>query len=430
MTTDRHTIAYLVNQYPQPSQSFIRREIAALEAQGFTVRRFTVRRWPGDLVDEYDRAERSKTAAVLESGGLGLLLALLVTALGRPLAFGRALALAVRIGRRSLRGVVYHLIYLAEACVLRRWLVRDRVQHVHAHFGTNSTAVAMLCRVLGGPAYSFTAHGPEEFDMPVSLSLDEKVRRAAFVVAISDFGRSQLYRWADFDDWDRIHVVRCGVDASFLESGSAPSTGHRLVCVGRLAEQKGQLLLVRAAAKLREMGEPFELTLAGDGPMRPAIEALIDQLNLRNQVHITGWVSGDQVRQALTEARAMVLPSFAEGLPVVIMEALALERPVISTYVAGIPELVEPGQCGWLVPAGSVDALADAMRAALNASADELRQMGRAGADRVRRRHDAATEGKRLADLIRAQLTSHASAAIPESSDPAGTRAPVGTVQR
>ncbi|MFW6058702.1 MAG: glycosyltransferase family 4 protein [Phycisphaeraceae bacterium] len=427
MKADGHTIAYLINQYPQPSQSFIRREIAALEAQGFAVRRYTVRRWPGDLVDEQDQAERARTAAVLEAGALGLLVAVSITALTRPMTLARALALAVRIGRRSLRGVAYHMIYLAEACVLRRWLAGDGVRHVHAHFGTNSTAVAMLCRALDGPTYSFTVHGPEEFDMPISLALDEKVRRAAFVVTISDFGRSQLFRWADFEDWDRIHVVRCGVDDRFLAgSGGELADTRRLVCVGRLAEQKGQLLLVRAAARLRDAGVDFELVLAGDGPMRAAIEGLVDRLELRERVRITGWVSGEQVRQVLTESRAMVLPSFAEGLPVVIMEALALERPVISTYVAGIPELVEPGVCGWLAPAGSVEALAEAMRAALEAPLDKLQAMGRVGAERVRARHNAATEGARLAALIRAQLA--AGEAI--TMDAPAQRAAVGAAQR
>ncbi len=348
-----------------------------MEAQGFEVQRFTVRRWAGNLVDADDQAEAERTHVVLDAGMLRLLLATLITAVGAPMAFWRAMSLAIRMGRRSLRGIPFHLIYVAEACMLRRWWRQGGVRHVHVPFGTNSTAVAMLCRVLGGPTYSFTAHGPEEFDMPLSLSLGDKVRHAAFVVAISDFGRSQLYRWADFEDWEKVHVVRCGVDDRFLDAAAPVQDSNRLVCVGRIAEQKGQLLLVCAAARLREMGISFDLTLAGDGPMRSEVESLIAQLHLQDCVHITGWVSGEQVRDALVHARAMVLPSFAEGLPVVIMEALALGRPVVSTYVAGIPELVEPNTSGWLVPAGSVEMLANAMREVLQTPVEMLENMGR-----------------------------------------------------
>ena len=167
--------------------------------------------------------------------------------------------------------------------------------------------------------------------------------------------------------------------------------------VGRLAEQKGQLLLIDAAARLRERGLEFELVLVGDGPLRVEIEGLIDRLDLRGHVRVTGYLGTAEVRRELEAARAMVLPSFAEGLPVVIMEAMALGRPVISTYVAGIPELVEPGRNGWLVPAGAIDPLVEAMAEALAADPAELEAMGRAGAARVAERHDAAAEARTLA---------------------------------
>jgi colanic acid/amylovoran biosynthesis glycosyltransferase len=394
-------IAYLVNQYPQPSQTFIRREIAALESMGVSVDRFTVRRWNGTLVDPGDQAEAARTRAVLDVGAFGLLMAMLRTKLRSPVRFFRAFCDAIRLGRKSDRGVIYHLIYLAEACVLVRWLREAQIEHVHAHFGTNSTAVALLCRSLGGPTYSFTCHGPEEFDRPEALKLGEKVARAKFAVTISEYGRSQLYRWCDHAHWSRIHVVHCGLDEMFLAEPPAPPTRTaKLVCVGRLAEQKGQLVLVEAATRLLAAGEHLELLLIGDGPMRPQIERLIARANAQAQIRIGGWMSNDEVRQHLLESRAMVLPSFAEGLPVVVMEALALGRPVISTYVAGIPELVETGKCGWLVPAGSVEALCEAMRDALHASKERLAEMGAEGARRVRERHDAKVEAAKLKKLF------------------------------
>ncbi len=394
-------IAYLVNQYPQPSQTFIRREIAALENAGAVVARFTLRAWPGTLVDEGDRAERERTRAVLGVGALGLLAALLRTAATRPVRFAKALGQAIRVGWRSDRGLLVHLIYLAEACVLRRWLAACGAGHLHAHFGTNPAAVALLCRRLGGPPYSFTVHGPEEFDRPGTLALGEKVRHAAFVAAISDFGRSQLYRWIDLEDWAKVRVVHCGLDAAFLESEpTAAPSAPRLLNIGRLDPQKGQLLLVEAASRLRDRGLAFELTIVGDGPLRPRLERRIEQLGLSGQVRLAGWKSGEEIRRELRASRALVMASFAEGLPVVIMEALALGRPVVSTWVAGIPELVEPGVSGWLVRPGSVEALADVMHEVLAADPVELDHLGRRGASRVAERHDAWTEASALARLI------------------------------
>jgi glycosyltransferase involved in cell wall biosynthesis len=395
-------VGYLVNQYPRTSHSFIRREIQALESQGLEVLRYSLRPPNEALATEADRLELTRTRAVLGAGALAHAGAVLAVALRRPVAFGRATALAVRLGLRSERGLLRHVAYLAEACVLAGWLRRAGVEHVHAHFGTNSATVALLCWAVGGPRYSFTVHGPEEFDKPEFLGLGEKVRHAAFVVTISSFGRSQLFRWARHEDWPKLEVVRCGVGADLLLAAPTPvPAAPRLVCVARLSEQKGHLLLIEAAAKLAGEGLEFELLLAGDGPMRPEIEAAIAGNGLRERVRLAGLMSAEQVREAIIGSRALVLPSFAEGLPVVVMEALALGRPVVTTAIAGIPELVQPGVTGWLVPAGSSDALAAAMREALQAPTERLAEMGRAGAELVAREHDASREAAKLADLFR-----------------------------
>ena len=391
-------IAYVTPIYPMPSQTFIRREIAALESLGFTVHRFSLRRFAGTLADEADRKEQQSTHAITEAGALSLANAVFREALERPWRWWKALAMAVRLGLRSERGFIRHMIYLAEACALRHLLVKCGARHLHAHFGTNSADVALLCRLLGGPTYSVTIHGPEEFDAPRPLSLKEKIHHADFVVAISEFTRSQLYRWCLREDWRKLHVIHCGLDEFFLLTATVPVPERaRLVNVGRLSEQKGQLLLVEAAARLRDQGITFELVIVGDGEMRDAIEQLIERSGLQEHVRITGFLSNQGVRQELLAARAMVLPSFAEGLPVVIMEALALGRPVISTYIAGIPELIEPGANGWLVPAGSVEPLVDAMAMVLTADPAEIERIGRAGAARVAEQHNVMTETKKLA---------------------------------
>jgi len=394
-------IAYLVNQYPKVSHSFIRREILGLESCGLDIVRFSVRSCGAELVDEVDKAEWKKTRVVLDAGPVGLLLGLAQVCLTRPIRLLATLYSTVKLSHHSERGLLRHLVYLVEACLLLKWFQEASVQHVHAHFGTNSTTVAMLCHELGGPPYSFTVHGPEEFDKALAISLPRKVAQAAFVVGVSNFGKSQLYRWCPLRDWSKIHIVHCGVDSEFLMSASRPiSSEPNLVCVGRLCTEKGQLLLLEAASQLMHQGLPFKLTLVGDGPLRGDLEAMIDDLRLRDHVEITGWADANQVRQKILASRALVLPSFAEGLPVVIMEALALGRPVISTYVAGIPELVEPGVCGWLVPSGSVEALTTAMQAALELPAAALEQMGNVGAKRVAQQHNVAIEVGKLKALL------------------------------
>lgn len=395
-------VAYFINQYPKVSHSFIRREIQALEALGVEVSRYAVRGWADEVVDPADKAEQGRTRYLLQRGLWGLFTALWACLWAAPGRFMAALKLAWQCSRGADRPWPYHLVYLAEACQLLRWLQEQPVSHVHAHFGTNSAEVVMLAHALGGPGYSFTVHGPEEFDKPQALHLARKIARSRFVVAISSFGRSQLWRWLPHSQWGKVQVVHCGLDAAFHQVLHSPVPDvPRLVCVGRLCEQKGQLLLVEAARQLRDQGVKLELVLAGDGEMRPDIERLVAEYGLQQQVRITGWVSAEQVRAELQAARALVLPSFAEGLPVVIMEAMALYRPVLTTYVAGIPELVEPGRHGWLFPAGDVAALAHAMRVCLYASPDALQIMGLAAQLRVRERHDVRAEAAKLAALFR-----------------------------
>ncbi|MFN0060705.1 MAG: glycosyltransferase family 4 protein [Planctomycetota bacterium] len=396
------TVAYLINQYPKISHSFIRREIVGVEAAGISVLRFTIRPTDAkDLRDPADLEELKRTRAVLSVGLLGLCAAALRALVTRPWRFFAALRLAIRSGWRAESGLVHHLAYLCEACVLQRWLADAQVTHLHAHFPTNSTAVAMLCHTLGGPSYSFTVHGQEIYDFPGYRVLAEKARRAEFAVAISDFGRSQLYRWCRPADWRKFHVIRCGLDRAFLEQRIAPLPREpRLVAVGRFAPDKGHLLLIEAARQLKVAGIPFELVLVGDGELRPQIENFLREHGLEMSVRLAGWATEAEVRAHLVAARALVLPSFAEGLPVVIMEAFALGRPVVSTHLCGIPELVEPGANGWLVPAGNPEALAGAMRALLATPLAELERMGAHGAARARARHDSEAEATKLAALF------------------------------
>lgn len=398
-------IAYFVNQYPKVSHTFIRREIQALERQGFAVLRLALRGWDADLVDADDLVERQQTCYVLQRGVRGLVRPVLKTALRHPLRMARALLCAGRLARLNERSLPYHWIYVAEACQILQWMQDAGAVHVHAHFGTNSAEVVLLARLLGGPTYSFTVHGPEEFDKPLGIHLREKIEHSAFVVAISSFCRSQLYRWVGAAHWGKVQVVRCGIEPNFHHGVEMQCNPNRqLVCVGRLSEQKGHLLLIEAAALLAAEGEAFTLTLAGDGELRPQIEAAIARSGLGDRVVITGWIGSAQVRDQLLGARALVLSSFAEGLPVVVMEAMALGRPVVATQIAAMAELVEDGRSGWLCPAGDVAALAAALRRCLHASAEQLTAMGAHARAVVLSRHDADLEAQQLARLFQAAV--------------------------
>ncbi len=394
-------LAYLTSQYPKVSHSFIRREILALERRGWQIARLSIRGWDAELVDPADISELEKTTFVLKGGAPALAAAVVSQMIRAPRRFLSALALTLRMTRSSDRPAFWHFMYLAEACWIAPRLVRQGISHVHAHFGTNPAEVAMLVGQLEQVSYSITVHGPEEFDRARSIHLGEKIRRAAFVVAISSYCRSQLYRMVEQRHWQKIQVVHCGIDTAFSTLDAVtPSQAPRLVCVGRLCDEKGQLLLVRAAAVLAREGREFSLMLVGDGELRPAIEKLIDELDLAGHVEMIGWAGTDRVKAEILAARALVLPSFAEGLPVVLMEAMILGRPVLSTYVAGIPELVIDRKTGWLFPAGSQEELVRTMRICLETPGDILQSMGDQARHRALERHGIEEQADTLAALF------------------------------
>lgn len=399
-------LAYLINTYPQPSHSFIRREIQALERMDWQVHRFALRSDRARLVDPADIAEDGRTEHILETRFWEIAKSALPFAARRPAAALRALRLALACGARGAGGApgtggwLRHLVYWLEGAYLAARCHSLRLPHIHAHFGTNSATVAMLAAEIGGLSYSFTTHGPEEFDAPRAHSLGDKTARAAFVVAISSFGRSQLCRWADVADWDRLHVVHCGIEPwRFPAPAPLPEGPARLVAIGRLAEQKGFPLLVEAMARVAPDLPDLHLTLIGEGPFRPLLERQIATAGLSRQITLTGWLDEAAVREQLAASHALILPSFAEGLPMVVMEAFAAARPVIASAIMGVPELVSR-ETGWLVPAGDPQALADAIRAFAATPRSRLEVMGAQARDTVLARHDITREAQKLAALL------------------------------
>jgi len=387
-------LAYLTSVYARASDTFVRAEVLGLRARGHEVATFSIRRPGADqLTSDEVRREHASTTYLLPDHKLGVLLAPLKRLVRSPGRFLRALALSWRTGQPGLRGRTWHLAYLFEACFLAERMEAAGIEHLHVHLEESPATVAMLAAEASGIPFSMAVHGPYVFRAPLQWALGEKIRRSAFTTCITEFTKSQCMIYAPQEAWPKLELVRCAPQKLFLDAGIPPLPREkRLVWVGRVCEEKGVPVLLEAAERLAREGRAFELVLLGDGPLLPAVRASLERRGLASRVRCAGWASSETVRDELARARAMVLPSFAEGLPVVLMEALAMGRPTISTYVAGIPELVEPGACGWLVPAGSVGALAEAMRAALDLPDAELERLGREGRRRVEERHDLARE--------------------------------------
>jgi glycosyltransferase involved in cell wall biosynthesis len=396
------TIGFITNVYARASDTFIRREVRQLRRIGHIVYTFSVRKVTEDrLISEEIRQEQERTDYILTHGPPRLVWSFLKLSFSRPGRMLATIALAWRTCAPGMKASIWQLAYLLEAAYLAERVKRLGIQHIHVHKAAGVATVVMFATSLTGIPYSMTVHGPAIFFEPGRWALAEKIHRSSFTACISAFCRSQCMAWTPTSDWERLEIIRCGVDASFLGQPPTPVPDvTSLICVGRYCEMKAQVLLIEAVAKLRDRGVDFRLNLVGDGPLRDRLQELIRRYDLAGQVQLLGWRSSEEIRRLILESRAMVLPSFAEGLPVVFMEAFALGRPVITTWVAGHPELVSPGENGWLVPAGAVEPLVEAMREALTTDVDRLTEMGRHGARLVADLHSVETEVARLSRYI------------------------------
>jgi len=397
-------VAYLTGEYPRATDTFIQREIAAVEQCGVRVERFAVRR-PGDehMVGDEQRRERELTTYLLETPKAQILGAIAQALVKSPRRFLRTGGLAVRTRRRGIKGAVLQAAYFAEAAVLAQQLRRRSVDHLHNHFADSSCSVAMLTSELSGITYSFTLHGPAIFFEPHEWFLGTKLRTASFCSAISSFARSQASLFCEPEYWDRIRIVHCGVATGPADDGNRPVTAGdepcQLLFVGRLDAVKGVLVLFDAVAALIAGGAAVRLTLVGDGPQRAELEAKSVRLGISGSVNFAGYRSQAEVRDHLATADVFVLPSFAEGVPVSLMEAMAAQLPVIATNVGGVTELVHDGLNGLVVAPGDVDALGVALDR-LVSDVDLRGRFGRSGRLTVSEDFDSLTEARRLVTLF------------------------------
>jgi colanic acid/amylovoran biosynthesis glycosyltransferase len=387
-------VAYLCSLYPAVSHTFVQREVEELREQGVEVTTFSIHRAGQEqILSQADRRAHETTAAILPVGAGALLSAHLATAGRHPRAYAATLALALRLAPDKARGLLWQLFYFAESVLLWRELQSRGLRHVHAHMGNVGADVALLATALGGKiepkrkwGFSLTLHGPDELFDIRHFRLAAKAERATFVVCISDFTRSQLMAICPPATWPKLHVVHVGIPLRRFTRLDARARHEpaRLLFVGRLVAQKGQAVLLEAVAALTERGREVELTLAGDGPTRATLERLAERLGVAGRVRFLGAVGQEQIGALYEQASIFCLPSFAEGLPTVLMEALAMELPVISTRINGAPELVRDGETGLLVTPGRADELAAAIERLIEDPSLAARLAGR-GRDLVSR---------------------------------------------
>ena len=400
--SDPGPVAYLTGDYPKVSHTFILREVQAVRAAGVPVITCSIRKPPAaEFKGQEELAARAETFYVIEAARNPLRL---LSAHGRALVRSpgtwlRTLALAVRMRAPGLKALLWQIFYFLEAGVLADHLRQNRVRHLHNHFGNSSCSVAVLAAELAGIPFSFTEHGPAIFFEVDRWSLPEKIARAAFVVAITHFCRSQLMLFSRPADWPKITIVHCGVTPEAYRRDPG-GNGKRMAFVGRLDPVKGALLLIEAMARVLKAHPDASLTLAGDGPARAGAEARARALGIEGSVRFAGFMTQGQVADLLAQSDMLVLPSFAEGLPVVYMEALASRIPVVASRVAGVQELVEDGVTGYTIPPGDVDSLTDRILRLMDDPAT-ARAMGEAGRKAVEAQHDVRKEGAWLAEIFR-----------------------------
>ncbi len=397
-------IAYLTGEYPRATDTFIQREVAALRDSGVHVQTFSVRKPSLDeTIGPEQRAERERTRFILPCSVMTIIGSLGRLKFGSPLRYLRALRLAISVRQPGIKGFLYTLFYFIEAGVLAEAMRKDELTHLHNHFGDSSCTVAMLAAELGGFTFSFSLHGPGIFFEPYRWRLDEKFKRALFASNISHFCRSQAMIFCPPEKWDRLHIIHCGVDPDLFKRVEHATGGTRLLTVGRMASVKGIPILLDAIKHLHAAHPDLKLTIVGDGPERKAFEQYAKAIGIESRVNFVGYQSQAEVRDRLNETDLFVLPSFAEGVPVVLMEAMAAGVPVVTTRIAGVAELVDNGISGRLVPPGDGETLAQAIDDLLN-DPDKRNAFGRAGRAKVAAEFNIAKESQWLRKVMTSAL--------------------------
>jgi colanic acid/amylovoran biosynthesis glycosyltransferase len=392
------SLAYLVSRYPAISHTFILREVLELRRAGFRIEVASINgpdRPPEELTEE-ERTEAAATFYVKAAGIAGALRAHLM-ALGRPVAYVSGILYATKLARLDLRKLLMNAFYFVEAVMIGRWMKERGIKHLHVHFATPASTVGLIAAKIFPLSLSLTVHGPDEFyDVPGYL-LADKISAAKLVCAIGFFARSQLMKISNPAQWDKIKITPLGVDPAVFvpRPFRSDSKTFEIICVGRLVPAKGQHVLLAAVERLLSQGRAVRLRLVGDGPDRDSLQRIAGNHGMAGQVIFEGAVNQDRIRGLFEQADAFALASFAEGIPVVLMEAMAMEIPCVTTWINGIPELIRNSIDGLLVAPSDDEGFAAAI-ARLMDDEELRRRIGVAGRRRVMEKYDLKLNVARL----------------------------------
>jgi glycosyltransferase involved in cell wall biosynthesis len=394
------SLAYLISRYPTLSMIFVLREVLELRALGFRIETASINppdRAPDQLTAE-EAAEAARTYCVKNHGLTGAAKAHLLVILRNFIGYWRGLGLVFRLGGLDLKRLFFNLMYFTEALMVGQWMRRNKQKHLHVHLAQQAATLGLFVRRVFGFGFSMTVHGPDEFYDANGQYLAQKIAAADFIICISSYTRSQLMKLSPYIHWNKFIVSRLGVDAQLFspQTKKAAPEVFEILCVGRLIPAKGQHLLMDAVQRLTQQGRRVRLRLVGDGPDESSLREQAARIRIPNCVVFEGAVNQDHIRTHYASADLFCLPSFAEGLPVVLMEAMAMGIPCVATQIAGIPELIRDGVDGLLVPPSDLEALVETLGKLMDDAA--LRQrLGKSGLARVAAQFDLQHSVERLA---------------------------------
>lgn len=393
-------ILYLIGVYPAINHYYLLAEIRHLRRLGWEIRTASISQAdrPHDQLTAEEKAEAAKTWVVKATPLATILWWTLRTAFTRPKGFFRSLYRAWRMGAGSFNRQVHHLIYWVEALMVGQWMEREGLTHVHASFTATVACLASYCFPI---TVSIGVYGYGELYDPKGSCLSEKIEAAFFLRSISQHGVNELMLASSRKNWGKLEHVPLGIDIANYEPRPVGDNGTIcLITVGRLSPEKGQFLLLQAIAKL---AGPVRLVIVGDGPDRAELEAEVKSLGLSERVVFEGRVSGERLMALYAQADAFVLTSLSEGIPMVLMEAMAMTIPCVAPRITGIPELVEEDKNGWLYTPADVVSLVDTLQRVI-ADPEGRRRRGDKAREKVVNAYDMEKNTARFGEVLSRRL--------------------------
>jgi glycosyltransferase involved in cell wall biosynthesis len=397
------SLAYLCSTYVALSMVFVMREVRQLRELGLNIDVACINPPDRALADltAVEQAEAKRTYCVKEHGISGAAAAHVQALFQDLFGYMRGLRLALRLGGLDLRRLLYNFLYFTEALMIGQWMRRKGQKHLHVHLASQAATVGMFVHHVFAFGFSITVHGPDEFYDATGQYLAEKIAAADFICCITAFTRSQLMMLSPYAHWHKFVLARVGIDTTVFSPrpGRPVRDAFEILCIGRLTPAKGQHLLIDAVDALARQGRSVRLRLGGRGPDESSLREHAASIEHPQCIVFEGGVDQDRICSLYAAADVFCLPSFAEGLPGVLMEAMAMEIPCVTTHITGVPELICDGVNGLLVPPSDVDALVQALTRLMD-DAELQQRIGRNSRARVVERHDLRRNMERLAGIF------------------------------